>query len=108
MTDTLLADLVRRQSAASVLGSFSRTIDKVAEDLALEILRDPEFREEMRQLIRLAVTDALRQLHEPPPPSVPRPEDELLRTARAILNTPARKATPETPQPPTTQKASGE
>lgn len=85
MTDTLLADLVRRQSAASVLGSFSRTIDKVAEDLAMEILRDPEFREEMRQLIRLGVKDALRQLHEPPPP---RQEDELLKTARAILNKP--------------------
>lgn len=65
---TLLADLVRRQTAGSLIGTFSRTIDKVAEDLAMEILRDPEFREEMRGLIRVAFADALVQLHKPAPP----------------------------------------
>jgi hypothetical protein len=69
INDTLLAELVRRHTAASLLGTFSRTIDKVAEDLAQELLREPEFRDEMRQLIRLAFVDSLRQLHEPPPPT---------------------------------------
>lgn len=69
MSDTLLADLIRRQTAGSLISVFSRTIDKVAEDLAMDLLRDPEFRTEMQALIRVAFANALQSLHEPPPPS---------------------------------------
>jgi len=39
-------------SLKPILGTFSQTIDEVAKNLAQDILSDPEFREEMRQLIR--------------------------------------------------------
>lgn len=71
---TLLADLVRRQTAHSLLSVFSRTIDKVAEDLAQELLRDQAFRDEMRELVKVAFASALKELHEPAPP-----EDETRR-----------------------------
>lgn len=68
---TLLADLVRRQTAGSLLSVFSRTIDRVAEELAQDLLRDPEFRTQMQALIREAFTKALTELHEPAPPDDP-------------------------------------
>ena len=75
MSDTLLADLVRRQTGYTMTSIFNRTVEKVAEDLAHELLRDPEFRDEMRQLVRVAFTQALKQLHEPAPPEKPRAID---------------------------------
>jgi hypothetical protein len=66
MADSLLTDLVRRQTAGAVLATFSRTIDVVAEQLAQDILRDPEFREEMRALVRTAFRDTLQSLTQPP------------------------------------------
>lgn len=56
---SLLADMVRRQTASSLLSVFGRTVDKVAEDLAQELLRDPAFRDEMRELVRVAFAQAL-------------------------------------------------
>jgi hypothetical protein len=83
---TLLADMVRRQTSTSLLGVFGRTIDKVAEDLAQEILRDPAFRDDLRELIRLAFTQALQELREPPPPDPITQRQEqreaMLRAAR--------------------------
>jgi hypothetical protein len=68
MSHTLLAELVRRQTASSVLNVFNRTIDKVAEDLAQELLRDPAFRDQMRELIREAFSAALTDLQRPAAP----------------------------------------
>ena len=53
----------------SLLNVFGRTVDKVAEELAHDLLRDPEFRAEMQQLVRVAFQQALKELNEPAPPS---------------------------------------
>ena len=66
---TLLTELVRKQTAGSLLGIFSRTIDKVVEEMAHDLLRDPEFRAEMQQLVRVAFQQALKELNEPAPPA---------------------------------------
>jgi hypothetical protein len=66
---TLLADLVRKQTAASVLNVFGRTIDRVAEELAQDLLRDPEFRLEMQALVRVAFAQALTELQREQPPT---------------------------------------
>jgi hypothetical protein len=73
---TLLSELIRKQTGASLLGVFSRTTDKIAEDLAQEVLRDPDVREEMRTLVREAFTAALAELRQPAPDE----EAEDLRT----------------------------
>lgn len=65
---TLLTDLVRRQTATSLLNVFGRTVDRVAEELAHDLLRDPAFREEMRELVRTAFLQTLIELREPTPP----------------------------------------
>jgi hypothetical protein len=98
-TNTLLTDLVRRQTATSVLGVFSRTIDKVAEDLAQELLREPEFRDQLRALVRAAFVAALDGLQQPAPPD-PREERsasiEALRLRIEMLEQQRR----QTPPPP--------
>jgi hypothetical protein len=66
---TLLAELIRKQTATSLLGVFSRTIDKVVEEMAHDLLRDPEFRAEMQALVRAAFRQALRDLNEPSEPT---------------------------------------
>jgi hypothetical protein len=65
---TILTDLVRRQTASSVLSVFTRTVDHVAEELAQDLLHEPEFRERMRELIRAAFDRALDELQQPTPP----------------------------------------
>jgi len=77
MSKTLLSELVRRQTASAVFGVFGRTVDKVAEEMALDLLRDPEVREQLRQLVKVAFDQALAELQAPAPP--PEPERDTWR-----------------------------
>jgi hypothetical protein len=72
MSKTLLSELVRRQASSAVFGVFSRTVDKVAEEMALDLLRDPEVRDQLRQLVKVAFDQALAELQAPPPPETER------------------------------------
>ena len=65
---TILADMIRSRTAISMLGVFSKTVDRVAEEMAQDILRDPQFRAEMTQLIHEAFQAALKGLQDPAPP----------------------------------------
>ena len=65
---TLMADLVRRQTASAVFSVLGRTVDKVAEEMALDLLRDPETREQLRTLVRAAFDKALVELQSEAPP----------------------------------------
>jgi len=80
---TLLTDLVRRQTASSLLGVFGRTVDKVAEEMAHDLLRDPEIREQLRALIRAAFDTALAELQQPAPVDDP---DERSTSVRVRLD----------------------
>ena len=44
----------------------TRTTDNIAEEMAHDLLRDPEFRAEMQHLMRAAFQQALVELREPP------------------------------------------
>jgi hypothetical protein len=65
MDETLLTELIRRQTSASVVTVITRTIDTTAEEMARDILREPAFRDAMRELVRIAFNHALQQLSEP-------------------------------------------
>lgn len=64
MSQTLLTELIRNRASISLLGVFSRTVDKVVEEMAQDLLRDPEFRKEMQDLIHTAFRQALKELNE--------------------------------------------
>jgi hypothetical protein len=64
---TLLAELVRRQTTSSVVSVLGRTIDQIAAEIVHDLLRDPDFRAEMQQLMRLALQQAVRDFNEPMP-----------------------------------------
>lgn len=61
-----LADLVRTQTITTLVNVLNRTTDNIAEEMAHDLLRDPEFRAEMQQLMRAAFQQALIELREPP------------------------------------------
>ena len=65
---TLLTEVIRKQTATSVLNTVNRTIDTLAEEMARELLREPEFKAEMQQLIRAAFRQTLKELNEPETP----------------------------------------
>ena len=62
---TLLSDLVRSQARHGLVSIFSKAVDKVAEEMAQDLLRDPAFRAELQELVRVAFQQALNDLHEP-------------------------------------------
>lgn len=66
---TLLTEIVRKQTASALIASVSRTIDNVVEEMAHDLLRDPEFRAELQQLVRVAFQQTLKELSEPVPSS---------------------------------------
>ena len=68
---TLLTDIIRTQTATSVFHTVTRTVDTLAEEMAREVLRDPEFRAEMQQLVRMAFRQTLKELNAPAPPTTP-------------------------------------
>lgn len=71
MTPTLLEKLIDRAVTTSLLGTLTRTTDRVAEEMAHELLKDPEFRVEMQALIRVAFTKALKGLQDEAPDTDP-------------------------------------
>jgi len=63
---TQLESLIHQQVAASVVTTVSRATDKIAEQMAQEILKDPAFRQEMQAAIREAFTTTVRSLRRSP------------------------------------------
>lgn len=59
---TLLEELVRRHVAGSLTATLSRATDRIAESLAEDILRDPQFRAQMRALVERAFLQSLNEL----------------------------------------------
>lgn len=62
---TQLERLIHQQVATSVVTTVSRATDKIAEEMAHEILKDPAFREEMRAAIGHAFAGTVAELRKP-------------------------------------------
>jgi hypothetical protein len=67
MAETILATFVDDRTRRSVLTVLDRAIDRQAEEMAHELLRDPEFKAEMQALMREAFARALKSLTEAQP-----------------------------------------
>jgi hypothetical protein len=63
----MLESLITQQVSASVVATLSRTTEKIAEQMAAEILKDPEFRTRMRELVKRAFDHAFVSLDAPVP-----------------------------------------
>jgi hypothetical protein len=59
---TSLDRLIQEQALASVIRTLSKSVDRVVEDLTLELLREPAFRADMERLIRAALRGMLAQV----------------------------------------------
>jgi hypothetical protein len=55
MSKNTLNRIVEEVTARTLVGSISLTIEKVAEEIAKEVLSDEEFRESLRTLVRAKV-----------------------------------------------------
>lgn len=71
---TYLEEIVQRQVATSLTATFSRTIDRIAEEMAKEIMRDPAFRAEMQTLVQQVFKQTWAEMGRDRAPSVP-PDD---------------------------------
>jgi hypothetical protein len=63
----LLEQLIAQQVSASVVGTLSRATEKIADQMAQEILKEPEFRRHMRELVKRAFAQAITNLAQPAP-----------------------------------------
>lgn len=64
---TMLESLIAQQVNVSVVTTLSRTTEKIAEQMAQEILKDPEFRTRMRELVKRAFDRTFESLAAPSP-----------------------------------------
>ena len=67
-TRTLMQDLVERQVMTGFVNVFTKTTDRVVEEMVLELLRDPDLRAQWQRLVRAAFEKALQDLQLPPDP----------------------------------------
>lgn len=51
MKPTLLEELVRNQTAATVTGAFRIAVEKIAEEIARDILQDKAFRDNLHVMV---------------------------------------------------------
>lgn len=61
-------ELIEKQVAATVLSTVSRTVDRIADDMTAELLKDTQFRADMLKLIRRGMARTLDELNSEPPP----------------------------------------
>jgi hypothetical protein len=59
---TNLERLIKAHTEASTLTTISTATEKIAEEMAREILKDPAFRAELQTLVRTHFTATLRTL----------------------------------------------
>lgn len=62
---TPLEQLIQQQVAASLVNTISRTTDRIAEEMAQEILKDPVWRAHVQDLIRRAFDQTVTNLSAP-------------------------------------------
>lgn len=67
---TNIDQIIEQAAHRSTLGYLSRTAEKAGEELATEIMRDPQWREEIQRRLRAAVIRTIDLLSQPKPPTV--------------------------------------
>lgn len=60
--NTRLDEIIREVTSRSLVGTISISIEKIAEEIAKEVLADPEFRESLRALTRAATRQIMSDL----------------------------------------------
>lgn len=60
--NTPLDRLIQEQALASVIKTLGRSVDRMVEDLTLELLKEPAFRADMQRVIRAALRGMLTQV----------------------------------------------
>jgi hypothetical protein len=63
---TLLEELVTERTRVTLGIAASRTIEQVAEELALELIKSPEFKAHLRGLILRSFGESVAALHRRP------------------------------------------
>jgi hypothetical protein len=63
-----LAVLIERAVSQATFTRIARSAETAAEEMATELLREPEFRDRLRALMRVAFDKALADLAAPPQP----------------------------------------
>jgi hypothetical protein len=64
---TLLEQIVAQQVSSSTVTTISRATDRIADKMAQEILKDPAFKAELKEMIRQAFRHTVARLNEPQP-----------------------------------------
>ena len=64
---TLLETIAQRQTNEVLVSALSITVEKVASEIARELLADPAFKAELKQLTAQSVGRAVRQLRASAP-----------------------------------------
>ena len=63
---TLLETIAQRQTNEVLVSALSITVEKVASEIARELLADPAFKAELKRLTAQSFGRAVQQLHAPP------------------------------------------
>ncbi|TMA81667.1 MAG: hypothetical protein E6J72_04890 [Deltaproteobacteria bacterium] len=69
MRESVLERIVRERTAYTTVGTISVAVDRLAEELAREVLADEEFRKSFHALIRSMARDIMDQVRRRDTPS---------------------------------------
>ena len=69
MRESVLERIVRERTAYTTVGTLSVAVDRLAEELAREVLADEEFRKSFNKLIRSMARDIMDQVRRRDTPS---------------------------------------
>ena len=64
---THLARLIEAHTEAATVTTITRATELIAEEMARELLQEPEFRAELKTLVREAFSTTVRALNAPAP-----------------------------------------
>ena len=57
-----LERLIKAHTESTTIATISAATERIAEEIAREVLKDPEFRSEMRRLVKLHFTGTMNEL----------------------------------------------
>jgi hypothetical protein len=61
---TFLEQIIAQQTSTTTVTTLSRATEKIAEEMAQEIIRDPKFKADLREFVARAFSQTLTRLNE--------------------------------------------